>query len=129
MKLAVGILLFCLLLLPISFGFSAEIYKWTDKSGKIIFSDTPPPPGVEGEIKKFEEPQSREKPKPKAVVPQARPDTPLPPVTGAAIQKPQVDPALKGKPKAPADSPQPIAAPREKRPYESINVIMYMTVW
>jgi hypothetical protein len=132
LKVTTGIFLFCFLLLPISFGFSTEIYKWTDKNGKIIFSDSPPPPGVDGEIKKFEEPQapqSKEKPKPKAVVPQARPDASPPPATGTAIQRPQVDPALKEKPKAPADSPQPITASREKRPYESINVIMYMTVW
>ena len=59
MKLAIGVFLFCFFLLPVSFGFSAEIYKWTDKDGKLIFSDTPPPPGVDSEIKKFEEPQSR----------------------------------------------------------------------
>jgi hypothetical protein len=85
---------------------------------------------VEGEVKKFEEPQSKEKPKPRATVPQPRPDVQQPPaVTGTATQKPQAEPATKEKPKPPADPPQPITASREKRPYESINVIMYMTVW
>ena len=130
MKLIIGILLFCLVLLLISSGFSGEIYKWTDKNGRIIFSDTPPPPGVDGEIKKYEEPQSKEKPKPKAVVPQAKPDASPPPVAGTAPQKPQAEPTVREKPKLPADSPQPkTEASREKRPYESINVIMYMTVW
>ena len=128
MKRIIGIFVLCLLFFPISSGFSDEIYKWTDKNGRIIFSDSPPPPGVDGEIKKFEEPQapqSKEKPKPKAVAPQARPDASQPPSTGTATKTSQPE-----KSKPPGASPQPrIEASREKRPYESIDVIMYMTVW
>jgi len=51
---------------------SGEIYKWKDKDGNIVFSDTPPPPGVNAEIKEFKEdtterPKAREYfPKPKS---------------------------------------------------------------
>ena len=69
MKTDIKIIIAVFLLGFISFStpsaFSTEIYKWTDKDGRIIFSDTPPSTGVEPEIKKFEEPQSKEKPKPK----------------------------------------------------------------
>ena len=74
MKLTIGVFLFCFLLLPISSAFSTEIYKWTDKDGRIIFSDTPPSTGVELEIKKFEEPEPKEKPKPKTIPPQPKLD-------------------------------------------------------
>jgi glutaredoxin len=49
------ILLFFTLLLRVSIVVSGEVYKWRDKDGNIIFSDTPPPPGVEVEIKEFKE--------------------------------------------------------------------------
>jgi len=49
------IILFITLLLRVSFVVSGEVYKWRDKDGNIIFSDTPPPPGVEVEIKEFKE--------------------------------------------------------------------------
>ena len=94
MKLAIEVFIFWFILLPVSFGFSAEIYKWTDKDGKLIFSDTPPPPGVDSEIKKFVEPQSTEKPRVQTISPNSKSEL-----------------------------------FREKRPYESINVIMYMTSW
>ena len=130
MKRVVGIFLFCLLLLPPSLGSSAEIYKWIDKDGRMIFSDTPPPPGVDGEIRKFEEPQAKEKPGSKTVSPQAKPGASPPAGVESAIKKPQTEPTAKEKPKLPPDSPQPkIEASREKRPYESVNVIMYMTTW
>lgn len=46
---------------------SVEIYKWKDKDGNVVFSDTPPPPGVNAEIKEFKEetdrgPKTRETP-------------------------------------------------------------------
>jgi len=47
---------------------SAEIYKWKDKDGNIVFSDTPPPPGVNAEIKEFKE-ESTERPKAKGNFP------------------------------------------------------------
>jgi glutaredoxin len=47
---------------PASSAVSGEIYKWKDKDGNIIFSDTPPPPGVNAEIKEFKE-ESTERPK------------------------------------------------------------------
>jgi serine protease Do len=34
---------------------SAEIYKWKDKDGKISFSDSPPPAGVDTEVKTFKD--------------------------------------------------------------------------
>ena len=128
MKRITGISLFCLLLLPVSFGFSGEIYKWTDKNGRIIFSDSPPPPGIEGETKKFEEPQSpQSKEKPKAIVPQSKPEAPPPVASGTAMKTSQPEPE---KPKLPGASAQRrVEVSREKRPYGSINVIMYMTVW
>jgi len=47
---------------------SGEIYKWKDKDGNIFFSDTPPPPGVNAEIKEFKE-ETTEKPKTKGNFP------------------------------------------------------------
>jgi len=60
--------LFVIFLLPASPAGSGEIYKWKDKDGNIIFSDTPPPPGVDLEIKKFKE-DTTEKPKTKEYFP------------------------------------------------------------
>jgi len=49
-------LLIIYMLLSISSpGMSAEIYKWTDKDGKIFFSDTPPPSDVDTQVKQFQE--------------------------------------------------------------------------
>jgi glutaredoxin len=86
-------LLLCLLSLPISSAVSAEIYKWKDKDGNIVFSDSPPPPGVDAEIKKFKE-EPKERPKAKEDLSKTK-----------------------------------IESLREKRPYGSVNVIMYMTSW
>jgi glutaredoxin len=55
---------------PASSAVSGEIYKWRDKDGNIIFSDTPPPPGVNAEIKEFKE-ESTEKPKTKGNFPKS----------------------------------------------------------
>ncbi len=41
---------------------SGEIYKWTDRNGNVVFSDTPPPPGVKGEIREMREDRT-ERPK------------------------------------------------------------------
>lgn len=41
---------------------SSEIYKWTDRNGNVVFSDTPPPPGVKGEIREIREDRT-ERPK------------------------------------------------------------------
>jgi hypothetical protein len=129
-KLAIGVFLFWLILLPISFGFSADIYKWTDKDGRIIFSDTPPSTGVEPEIKKFEEPKSKEKPKTKTVPSQPKPDASPPPRVETATKEPQPEPTVIEKPRVqtiPPNSKSELF--REKRSYDSINVIMYMTTW
>ncbi len=32
-----------------------SIYKWKDKDGNVVFSDHPPPPGVNAEVKEFKE--------------------------------------------------------------------------
>ena len=130
MKLAIGVFLISFLLLAISSAFSTEIYKWTDKDGRIIFSDTPPSTGVEPEIKKFEEPQSKEKPRSKTVPSQPKLDTSPPPRIETAIKKPQPEPTAIEKPRVETISPNPKSELlREKRSYESINVIMYMTSW
>ena len=64
-QLSLGIFLL-FVLLPISSGISAEIYKWEDKNGKIHYSDSPPPAGVGAEIKQFkDEPAPKENFKPK----------------------------------------------------------------
>jgi glutaredoxin len=57
-------ILFVTFLSPASSAVSGEIYKWKDKDGNIIFSDTPPPPGVNAEKKEFKE-ESTERPKTK----------------------------------------------------------------
>ena len=85
--------LFILFLLPPSSIGSAEIYKWKDKDGKVIFSDTPPPLGVNAETRELKE-ESSEEPKTKASAPR---------LNSESI--------------------------REKRPYNDIRVIMYMTSW
>jgi hypothetical protein len=129
-KLAIGVFLFCFILLPISSAVSTEIYKWIDKDGRIIFSDTPPSNGVEPEIKKFEEPQSKEKPKPKTVPSQPKLDASPPPRVETETKKPQPEPTVTEKPRVRTTSPNSKRDLfREKRSYESINVIMYMTSW
>jgi glutaredoxin len=65
----IAALLLVIFLLPLSVLKSAVIYKWKDKNGNIIFSDTPPP-GGEVEIKKFKE-EPIESPKTKV-------DSPMP---------------------------------------------------
>jgi hypothetical protein len=73
LKLTLGIFLLSFVLLAISPAVSSEIYKWKDKDGKIHYSDTPPPPGMEAEIKKFkEEPAAKEKSSPKVSLPQPK---------------------------------------------------------
>jgi glutaredoxin len=51
----VAILFLVTILSPASSVVSGEIYKWKDKDGNLVFSDTPPPPGVNAEIKEFKE--------------------------------------------------------------------------
>jgi hypothetical protein len=48
-------ILFVTFLSSVSSAVSGEIYKWKDKDGNIVFSDTPPPPGVNAEKKEFKE--------------------------------------------------------------------------
>ncbi len=50
-----SILLIVIFLSPASSAVSVEIYKWKDKDGNVVFSDAPPPPGVNAEIKEFKE--------------------------------------------------------------------------
>ena len=72
-----GILAVLLLVIFSSPGFNAvsgEIYKWKDKDGNIIFSDTPPPPGVDVEVKEFKE-NTTERPKVKENINLPRPQT------------------------------------------------------
>jgi len=51
----IPILLLLIILSPVSSVVSGEIYQWKDKDGNVVFSDTPPPPGVNAEIKEFKE--------------------------------------------------------------------------
>lgn len=55
LKHVVSILLMAVFLSSASFAVSAEVYKWKDKNGNAVFSDTPPPPGVNAEIKVLKE--------------------------------------------------------------------------
>jgi len=50
---------------------SGEIYKWKDKDGNIVYSDSPPPPGVKGQIKKFKE-SPTERPAVKEEIPRTK---------------------------------------------------------
>jgi glutaredoxin len=61
-------ILFVIFVSPASSVVSGEIYKWKDKDGNIVFSDTPPPTGVNAEKKEFKE-ESTEKPKTKEYFP------------------------------------------------------------
>ena len=100
-------------LLQLSLAGSAEIYKWKDKDGRTFYSDSPPPAGVDVEIKKFKD------------------DPDEPPKT----EHPKAESRKAGSPKA--DSPkakETTLKPKrieegEKRPYRDINVVMYMTTW
>jgi hypothetical protein len=85
---------------------------------------------VDSEIKKFEEPQSKEKPKPKTFPSQPKLDASPPPRAETATKKPQPEPTVREKPRVQTISPNSKSELfREKRSYESINVIMYMTSW
>jgi len=66
------VLLFVIWLASVSSAVSGEIYKWKDKDGNIIFSDTPPPPGVDVEVKEFKE-NTIERPKVKENINLPRP--------------------------------------------------------
>ncbi len=129
LRLTAEIFLLCLILLPLSSAVSSEIYKWKDKDGKIHYSDTPPP-GIEVEIKKFEEPQSRDKSKPKTTPPEPKSAASTLPRAETAAKKTKTEPATKETPPVSRNVPEPgTEASGGKRPYESINVIMYMTRW
>ncbi|MGO9093448.1 MAG: glutaredoxin domain-containing protein [bacterium] len=64
MRRIIPILLLLIFLSPVSSTVSGEIYTWKDKNGNVIFSDTPPPPGVNAEVKEFKE-DAAERPKAK----------------------------------------------------------------
>lgn len=51
----ISILLLTIFVSPASSAVSVEIYKWKDKDGNVVFSDTPPPAGVNAEVKEFKE--------------------------------------------------------------------------
>jgi glutaredoxin len=83
-----------------SSAISVEVYKWKDKDGNVVFSDSPPPPGVNAEIKEFKE-DTTERPRAKENIPTVR----------ESPQRPKSE------------------APKEKRAYRDIQVIVYMTSW
>jgi glutaredoxin len=67
----IAVLLFVIFLSPASSAVSGEVYKWKDKDGNIIFSDTLPPPGVNVEIKEFKE-DTTERPKTREYFPKSK---------------------------------------------------------
>ena len=71
-KSVAAIILLIVFLPPTPMVVSGEIYKWKDKDGNIIFSDTPPPPGVDVEVKEFKEDKT-EKPRAKENINLPRP--------------------------------------------------------
>lgn len=71
----VAILLLIMILSPASCAVSGEIYTWKDKDGNVVFSDNPPPPGVDAEIKEFKE-DTRERPKAKGSLPGPKSEIP-----------------------------------------------------
>ncbi len=135
-KFSIALFLLGFFLLP-TFTLSAEVYKWKDKDGKIHYSDTPPPPGVDAEIKKFKEPQapqspqpSKEKQRPKADPPEPQLDTPPQSRAETATKKSRTEPTTKENPRIESSLPKSKdEAYKERRPYENIHVIMYMTAW
>jgi len=68
------VILLILIFLSVSFlALSAEIYKWKDKDGNLFFSDSPPPSGVDSEIRKFkEEPSPSQRSNPRVTSPQPK---------------------------------------------------------
>jgi glutaredoxin 3 len=67
----ITVIFFVTILSPASTPISGEIYKWKDKDGNIVFSDTPPPPGINAEIREFKE-ESTERPKTKGYFPKSK---------------------------------------------------------
>jgi glutaredoxin len=67
----IAVLLWVIFLSPASSAVSGEVYKWKDKDGNIIFSDTLPPPGVNVEIKEFKE-DTTERPKTREYFPKSK---------------------------------------------------------
>lgn len=115
-KLTLALFLLGVILLPGYQATSAEIYKWKDKDGNVFYSDTPPPAGVDAETRKFKEGSPpTQTPKPEANILKLKDKEESPP-----IQKP--------KPEVSSPLPKSEIA-KEKRPYSSINVTMYMTSW
>lgn len=100
MRRIIPVLLLLIILFPASSVVSGEIYEWKDKDGNVVFSDTPPPPGVNAEIKEFKE-ETTERPRAKENIPRVR----------ESPQRPKTE------------------AFKAKRPYGDIQVIMYMTSW
>jgi len=60
----ISILLLIIFISPASSAVSGDYYKWKDKDGNVVFSDIPPPPGVNTEIKEFKQ-DTTERPKTK----------------------------------------------------------------
>ena len=54
-RLIVALFLIAALSVPLLSASPSEIYRWKDKDGKIVFSDTPPPPGVDVQIKNYKD--------------------------------------------------------------------------
>jgi len=54
MKSLVKILLIFTICLFLSLASFSQIYKWRDQDGNLIVSTTPPPPGIEAEVREIE---------------------------------------------------------------------------
>jgi glutaredoxin len=100
MSVWIGLIVFILLWLSLPSAAFPQIYKWTDRDGNIVFSDTPPAGADEKKVKVLKE---REGPKPPEGIARRQGTSELP---------------------IPA-----VSQGREKREYRDIEVHLYMTEW
>jgi glutaredoxin len=100
MKPFLGMIVFILLCLSPSLPSFAQIYKWTDKNGNVVFSDTPPSSSEGKKVK---------------VLPERREPVPQEEIKQGAVNRETAGPAA--------------SSSKEKRQYGDIEVLLYMTEW
>jgi glutaredoxin len=57
MRTSLRLILACFFLLSFCTTTSSQVYKWKDKDGNLIISNTPPPPGVQSEKRETDQSQ------------------------------------------------------------------------